>query len=32
MHNYDLFELLMEKLSHDIKPDYMHENQLLLNF
>lgn len=32
MHNYDLFELLTEKLIPDIKPKRIYENQLELNF
>jgi hypothetical protein len=32
MHNYDLFDLLVEKLSPDIKWEKIHENQLVLNF
>ncbi|MCP4762866.1 MAG: IS4 family transposase [archaeon] len=32
MHNYDLFELLTEKLTPDIKQAQINENQLLLNF
>ena len=32
MHNYDLFELLMEKLTPDINQIYHDENQLVFNF
>ena len=32
MHNYEMFELLTEKLTPDIKQEHMYENQLLLKF